>query len=172
MTSAADVAAAVDRFLATPKLIVGSDMPLAWAQGHSESERVIYLPLEIEGEQTGAKLMVVGFPRERSLKFRLGILFPGAVCRLDYTDETHPNTLSAPEDGIPPIVTGPHYHTWRVNRRFCRGGQLPPKLHNAELYQASARTFDSVLRWFCSDNRVEGLPGNHSIQLPTTDRLL
>ena len=99
MTSAADVVSAVDGLLSTPKLLVGADAPPTWAQGHSPQEQVIYLPLEIKGEQTGAKLMVVGFPRERSLKFRLGILFPGSVCRLDYTDETHPNMLRLPQDG-------------------------------------------------------------------------
>ena len=31
-------------------------------------------PLEIEGEQRGAQLMIVGFPNEPPLKFRIGIL--------------------------------------------------------------------------------------------------
>jgi hypothetical protein len=172
MTTGADVAAAVDQFLSTQKVVLGVETPPAWAPGYTEHERVIHFPLEVNGEQTGAKLMVVGFPRARSLKFRLGILFPGAVCRLDYTDETHPNTMSCALDGVPAIVIGPHYHSWRTNRRFCRGGLLPPRLHNAEVYEQRAKTFDAVLRWFCADNNIVGLPGNHGIELPTSDTFL
>jgi len=170
--AAADIAAAVDLFMNTPKIIVGADGPIVWADGYSRHEKVVHFPLQVEGELTGAKLMIVGFPAATTLKFRAGILFPGAVCRLDYTDETHPNSLSVPADGLPPIVVGPHYHSWRANRRFCRGNSLPAKLHNAESFVNQARTFDSILRWFCGDTRIEGLPPNHRIELPIRETLL
>lgn len=170
--TASDVAAAVDEFLRTPKLLAGANIPLPWASGYSPSERVVHYPLEVSGEHTGAQLMVVGFPDSRVLKFRLGILFPGAVCRLDHTDEVHPNAHRIPEDGVPIIVRGPHYHSWAVNRRFCRGGSLPPKLHNAESFVTGARSFDAILRWFCADTNIIGLGPDHRIELPRPERLL
>lgn len=172
MVSAADTVAAVDQFLHTEKVIVGADQPVIWNPGFLEGERQIHFPLELNGEQSGARLMVVGFPEADFLKFRLGILFPGAICRLDFTDEVHPNTASVAEDGIPPIVSGPHYHTWKLNRRFCRGGSLPPKLHNAEPFGNHGGSFDAILRWFCADNMIASLPANHMIELPPRTHLL
>ena len=171
MTSPADIASVVERFLKKEKRAVGVEQPIAWAPGFNEHEAVIRVPLEIDGELTGSQLMVVAFPSARTLKFRLGLLFPGAVCRLDFTDETHVNTFAAASDGVPGIVTGPHYHSWPLNRRFCRGIKFPTKLHNACPFETGARSFDSVLRWFCSDVGIAGLPTTHRIELPTTDRL-
>jgi multimeric flavodoxin WrbA len=96
------------------------------APGFNQYEVVMKYPLEIEGELRGAQLMVVGFPRERKLKFRIGILFPAVICRVDYTDETHVNSISGGFLGaVPYSVTGPHYHSWVLNRRFFRGVTTP-----------------------------------------------
>jgi hypothetical protein len=172
MATAGDIASAVDAFLHTTKRLVGADTPIPWADGRNEHEVVIHLPLEVNGEQSGAQLMIVGFPRSKELKFRAGVLMPGAICRLDYTDETHPNGLDAGAFGLPPIVRGPHYHSWRVNRTFCRGSGLPAKLHHAVPFDGSGRSFDALLRWFCADTGIESLPTNHRIELPRPDRLL
>jgi hypothetical protein len=162
-----DIIAAVDAFMATPKRIVGIDQVPQWGPGRSPQELETKYPLEIEGEQRGAQLMIVGFPREPSLKFRLGILFPAMICRLDYTDETHPNSIGGYlNHDLPPIVTGPHYHSWPINREFFHGVAKPPKLWNAVPYTGQARTFDAVLRWFCSDVRIESLPPDHRLCLP------
>jgi hypothetical protein len=91
---------------------------------------------------------------------------------LDYTDEYHPNSLLIDGDGIPAAVNGPHYHSWRINRRFFKGASLAPKLHNAEPFVNQARTFDAVLRWFCDDTKIVGLPPSHFIELPRRDTLL
>jgi hypothetical protein len=170
--TAEEVITAVDDFLRTPKRLVGADVAIPWVQGYSSNERVVHYPLEVKGEQTGAQLMIVGFPDARFLKFRLGILFPGAVCRLDHTDETHPNSHRILEDDVPIIVRGPHYHNWPTNRRFCRGGNLPAKLHNAMEFVSGARSFDAILRWFCADTNIVGLDNNHRIELPRPERLL
>ena len=124
MVTAADAASAVDEFLRTAKRVVGADASIEFADGRNDHEMVAYLPLEVNGEQLGPKLMVVGSPRSRALKFRLAIIMPGTVCRLDYTDETHPNGATGIAIGLQPIVKGPHYHSWQVNREFCRGGNL------------------------------------------------
>jgi hypothetical protein len=118
------------------------------------------------------------FPRERDLKFRLGILFPAMICRLDYADETHTNSI----DGVllravPYAVQGPHYHSWPLNRRFFRGVTLPQTLLDAGPYDAGpynepGRTFDAILRWFCADTNIETLPPDHLISLPVPELLL
>jgi hypothetical protein len=117
--------------------------------------------------------MIVGFPREPALKFRLGILFPAMICRLDFTDETHQNSLGGFLTRTVPLhVTGPHYHSWPINRRFFRGVTVPPRLHDALPYSGSGRTFDAVLRWLCADTKIDSLPPSHSILLPIRDTLL
>jgi hypothetical protein len=117
--------------------------------------------------------MVVSFPRERNLKFRLGILFPAMICRLDYTDETHTNSLSGVLlHAVPRTVTGPHYHSWPLNRRFFRGVTVAQKLHDAVPYNEPGRTFDAILRWFCADTNIESLPPGHLIALPAPELLL
>lgn len=166
MAARGDIVDAIDAFMAEPKRILGHDTGPTWADGFSAHEVVMKYPLEVGGELKGAQLMVVGFPLQRDLKFRLGILFPAMVCRLDYTDETHPNSADAAMNGVPPIVTGPHYHSWPINRRFFKGVTKPPYLHDAIPYTGAARTFDAVLRWFCADTRIDPLPPGHLIELP------
>lgn len=173
MASIADLTAVADAFLAAPKRIVGSQFAPQWAPGFTQHEVVMKYPLEVKGEQLGPQLMVVGFPHERSLKFRLGILIPAMICRLDYTDETHANSLNGVLARlVPPIVIGPHYHSWPLNRRFFRGMIRPPKLHDAVPYNEAGRTFDAVLRWFCHDTNIEQLPPSHMIELPRSELLL
>lgn len=173
MATKVEITAAVDVFMATPKRVLGHDSPPQWGPGFSQYEVVMKYPLEIEGELRGAQFMVVGFPRERKLKFRLGILFPAMICRLDYTDETHPNSIGGFLKGsVPFAVTGPHYHSWRLNRRFFRGVTVPQTLHDAAPYNESGRTFDAILRWFCADTNIESLPADHLISLPRLELLL
>jgi hypothetical protein len=173
MATLSELIAAVDSFLATPKRIVGFDSPPQWGPGYSRHEIVTKYPLEIGGELRGSQLMLVGFPRERDLKFRLGILFPAMICRLDYTDETHINSVTGVQSGhVPPAVTGPHYHSWQLNRRFFRAATVPPRLHDAVPYREAARTFDAVLRWFCADTAIESLPADHLIALPPFELLV
>jgi hypothetical protein len=151
-----EITAAVDAFMAAQKRILGHDNAPQWGPGFSPYEIVTKYPLEVEGELRGAQLMVVGFSRERNLKFRLGILFPAMICRLDYTDETHANSISGfLMRALPYAVAGPHYHWWPLNRRFFRGVTVPPKLLDAMPYNEPARTFDAILRWFCAETNIE-----------------
>ncbi|MCK1686458.1 MULTISPECIES: hypothetical protein [unclassified Bradyrhizobium] len=167
-----ETVAAITAYMAAPKRIIGYDKAPTWAPGFSVHEVFMKYPLEVGGELRG-QLMVVGFPRQRDLKFRLSILMPGPLCRLDYTDETHPNSLDGYTAGLVPLlVTGPHYHSWSVNQRFFRGVTKPPELHDAVPYSEPGRTFDAILRWFCADTNIVSLPGGHQISLPEPSELL
>lgn len=172
MAAVADLASAIDTFMAEEKTVVGADRPFFWSEGYSRHERVAKFPLEVNGEQPGAHLAVVAFPNAAVLKFRLSVCFNAAICRLDYTDEYHPNSLLIAADNLPSAVNGPHYHSWPVNRRFFRAATTAVELHNAMPFNTSARSFDSILRWFCEDNRINGLAPNHNIELPSRERLL
>jgi hypothetical protein len=109
----------------------------------------------------GAQIMVVCFPRERNLKFRFGILFPAMICQLDYTDETHSNSISG--------LLLSHYHSSPLNRRFFRGITAPQTLHDAVPYNEPGRTFEAILRWFCADTNIESLPPDNLILLPAPE---
>lgn len=173
MATRLDLIAAIDGFMAAPKVILGHRNPPPWAPGWHREECVMRFPLEVGGELGGAQLELVGFPFQRDLKFRLGILFPGMVCRLDYTDETHGNTATAVAAGlVPATVTGPHYHSWALNRRFFKGVTKAPRLLDATPYPGAGRSFDAILRWFCTDTNIESLPPDHRIELPPPGFLL
>jgi hypothetical protein len=172
MASRDEIVNAITTFMAARKAIQGFNSTPVWAPGFTRHEVQMKYPLEVGGELIG-KLQVIGFPHAKELKFRLQILLDGPVCRLDYTDETHPNSISGYTNGwVPMGVNGPHYHSWPVNQRFFRGATRPPKLHDALPYTEPGRTFDAILRWFCTDTNIESLPGSHLIGLPGPGLLL
>jgi hypothetical protein len=172
MATLGDMVAAITAYMAARKRIVGYDSAPTWAPGFSPHEVVMKYPLEVDGELRG-QLWVIGFPRAKGLKFRLEILMPTPICRLDYTDEKHANSAEGYMLGfVPPIVIGPHYHSWPINQRFFRGAAKPPKLHDALPYIEQGRTFDAILRWFCTDTNIDSLPGSHLMGLPEPGLLL
>jgi hypothetical protein len=163
---------AIDTFVAARKSIAGVGEGYNWGPGYSSGERKAIFPVEVNGELVeGARVEVVGFPDSPTLKFRLSLCFNAAICRLDYTDETHGNTMRTIGDGLPAVVRGPHFHSWPLNRRFFRGASRAPELHNAEQF-TTASNFDSTLRWFCGQVNIDQPPGGHFIALPQRERLL
>jgi hypothetical protein len=143
--------AALDQLMTAEKTIVGSRYPGSWTQGRLGEEQMIAFPVEINGEQSGVRLELAALPNAPEMHFRLCLIASTCLCQLDYTDETHANSFRQEADGVPIIVTGHHYHSWRGNRRFFRGSQLPLSLHNAEPYSGPTSSFDNILRWFCSE---------------------
>lgn len=171
MLSAEDLVAAIDAMMAQPKRLVGATSPLVWVDGRRAGEKKIKLPLEIEGEQRGQSLVVLAYPRERPLKFRILLVFPPAVFRLCYeTGAVHGNNHAIESENLPAIIQGPHVHPWNLNRRFVKNPYQVLKLRNAEPFDR-IRTFDAALRWFCADTRI-ALPPNHAIELPARDVLI
>ncbi len=172
MASQRDLLSALQEFIEAPKRILGADHGYVWGPGYSKHERKAKFPLEINGEsEEAARFEVIGFPDSNTLKFRLVLCFNAAVCRLDYTDETHSNSRRIDTDNVPYSVTGPHYHSWPLNRRFFMGQPKAPELHNAEHFEMRG-SFDSILRWFCDDVNISPLLGSHLITLPTRETLL
>lgn len=172
MAEKKDLLDALDAFVAEPKRIIGAVAHYSWGPGYSAPERMAEFPLEYRGEgDKAARLTLVGFPAARELKFRISLCYNAAVCRLDYTDETHPNVLRLPSDNLPPLVKGPHFHSWEINRRFFKGASTVPRLELAEPFTEPGG-FDSLLRWFCSRTNIEQPPGGHYIGLPARDTLL
>jgi hypothetical protein len=170
--TAKELIEAVEAFLRAQKSIQGAHESYTWGPGYNQFERKTSFPIEVNGElPQAARFEIIAFPSATSLKFRLTLCFNCAVCRLDYTDETHLNTYSTPADGIPYSVTGPHFHSWELNRRFLKGAATAMELHNAERFSMSA-SFDSILRWFCQRTNIDQLRGGHLIELPPRDRLL
>jgi hypothetical protein len=160
-----------DAFMGAPKRIVGSDQSPNFLPGYSRHELVAKYPLEVGGELPGAHFTVTANLHKPQPFFRLQILFPASVCRLDYTDEHHVNALRDPLDGIGWSMTGPHYHSWLINKRFYHTLDKPIELHNAVPLPDCGRTFDAVLRWFCTDTKIDSLPSNHRIELPVRETL-
>jgi hypothetical protein len=172
MAERSDLLEALDAFVAEPKRIIGATAAYTWGAGYSAHERKVEFPLEFRGEgDPAARLVIVGFPESRDLKCRISLCFNAAICRLDYTDETHTNYRRIASDNAPPSVTGPHFHPWPINRRFFKGASNIPKLEVAVPFTQRLQ-FDSLLRWFCAETNIEQPPGGHYIRLPTRDTLL
>ena len=172
MSAKNDLAKAIDEFVAAPKAILGAGAGYSWGYGYSENERKASFPIAVNGESFfGARFELVGFPQSTDLKFRLSLCWNAAVARLDYTDEVHANMARQHGDGIPAHVTGPHYHSWKLNRRFFVGAQIVPRLQNADVFTMRA-SFDSILRWFCNELNIDQPIGGHLIALPPRETLL
>ena len=172
MATQDDIVRGIDAFMGASKRVVGSDRVTTsdWQRGIVEGELQLKLPIEVEGELLGG-LIVIGSPRKKGLWFRLGILFPAMVCRIDHTEEIHTNSLGLGVN-LPSRVYGPHYHPWSLNRSGFKGMHKAPRLLAAVPYDPGAKTFDANLRWFCAETQIESLPANHGIELPASGLLL
>lgn len=172
MVTRAERIAAINEFMVAPKRVVRPESVGEWRLGGAnDDEREIQWPLEIDGEHVpDAFLKIVGWVRDRT-HFRLMVLHSVAICRLDYTDEIHTNP--PPHlNRVPPLVAGPHYHSWLINRDFFLQHDPPVRLLNALPYDGGGQSFDAILRWFCDDVNIEPLPPAHRIELPRLEQLL
>lgn len=167
----ADFVAAVDSFVPLQKTLVGAEMEPDWKRGRELNERKLLLPIEVDGEQRGQSLMVLAYPNNPTLMFKVGIQFLGhVVCRLDFEFEAvHANNFQSVGDGLPRLVVGPHWHKWVINKGYILSSGLPFKLRNAVPFDNHPR-FDAALRAFCAEWNIE--LGHHAIELPHRDALL
>jgi hypothetical protein len=167
MPSVPEFIAAVDAFMATPgKRLIGVESP-TWQIGRNAEQHKLLLPIEVEGEHRGQSLMLLAYPTHAQYRYSIGVQFSDGLipCRLDYDPAAvHPNTLDDPMEKLPSIVRGPHWHSWEVNRRHIGSLTHPLKLPSAEQLGPLIRTFDAVLRVYCS-RRLIAL-AQHGIELP------
>lgn len=165
-----DFIAAVDAFLPLQKTLVGAHIRPVWRPGREPGEYKLLLPLEIDGEQRGQQLLLLAYPNNPTLMFKIGIQFlDHVICRLDFELEAvHGNNFSLWGDGLPYIVSGPHWHKWEINRSHVHSTGFPFKLPNAVPY-SNSRQFDATLRFYCAERFIE--IGKHEIDLPPRDSL-
>jgi hypothetical protein len=161
------IAILIDKMLGADKTIGG--VPDWKSVNHGEHRLV--MPLQIDGESSGALLEINAYPNIRELRYRVMILSPICVFRIDYVDdEPHVNPL-----GLGPYIPKgqfcePHYHSWGDNRHLCTGNALPVRLLVARIFPR-IRQFDAGLRWFCGKTKI-AQPSAGLIQLPRRSALL
>jgi hypothetical protein len=162
----------VDAFLATAKRLVGTDQPPVWRPGRDDGCLRVKYPIEIDGELRGESLIVDAFPDRTPIDYHVLIEVGPAVCRVDFEPHgTHTNEIFGPIGGLSPIVNGPHYHSWPINKHFFVSTVSAIKLQNAVPLASNLRQFDAVFRWFASENNIR-LDGQIDIALPPRTRIL
>lgn len=158
----------VDHIFSQQKELAGTD-GVRWQAGRNEDEMHIVFPVEMGGIQEGIQLHLLAYPKEQG-KFSITLVWRIAVCRLDVSaNDTHGNGLS-PLDGLPALVTGPHFHAWAINRRLIESASKLQRLRMAAPYTGSVK-FMAALRWFCGEANIM-VPHSISIDLPSSRRLI
>lgn len=170
MTSVpSDIRVLVDRLITSDKVPFGQ---ARWVDEHREGDMRMLYPLLVDGEISDANLQIIAYPRARTLRFRLNLLYGRAIWRLDYVDdEEHVNSFNRPDGLTLGPFTGPHYHAWDDNRRFATKSALPERLENARLLEANLQTFPNVFRWFCGQTRIV-IADFDVPELPASDRMI
>lgn len=169
---ASEFVAYVDAFMSADKELVGRDGHEIWQPGRDYGSQRVKLPIRSGGELGGESLIVDAFPDRSPTEYHILIDISGAVCRVDFEPyATHPNPIDAIENGLQPVVTGPHFHSWEHNKGLFTGTNRPPKLNYAEPLAPNLRQFDSVLRWFCARHKIR-IEWPRAIELPPRTRLL
>jgi hypothetical protein len=82
--------------------------------------------------------------------FSIVLIFQdNCVFRVDFVDKSicHINPLSAVSAGLPPLVCGPHCHTWDANRVHLLGGG-DWELRLREPLAQQIRKFEQAFAWF------------------------
>lgn len=162
--------AAVDLFLSIDKILLGADSAPVWQPGREVDSLAVKYPLEIQGELLGQYLFVNAYPQHPTERFSIGISYGSCIARLDSHHEvTHGNNLGATQAGLPVLIHGAHFHPWTINKQFVISPSTPYKLKLAKSF--AALSFDSSLRWFCGEHKIQ-LPPRHEIELPRRSKLL
>jgi hypothetical protein len=165
------IASLIDALLDQDK-VLSAAVP-DWRDTGAHGQHRLIVPVVLaDGISTGLELEVHAYPDMRPLRFNILLNYGLCVWRIDHEeDDAHINSLDAPPDIAGLYLTGPHYHAWDDNKRFCTHNSLPNKLKNARVLGNGIRSFDSALRWLCGEARI-GQPPTGLITLPPKSRLL
>lgn len=161
----------IDRLIETPKTIVGAPH---WTPVNLRGEQRLLMTLAVGDVPIEATLEVDAYPNVREMRFRVMLNAPKCVSRIDYvSDESHANPLGVYDQHTPVgIFFAPHFHSWADNRQFGTHASTPDSLPIARVLPPdSPRSFDSILRWFCSEIGVAS-PASSMINLPGRTRLI
>lgn len=163
-----DFIKAVDAFMAAPKSLAGASDP-QWVRSERDAYRsCLKLPIEVDDEISGQKLLIQADPTKDALVFSVGILFlDRCICRIDFDKgDSHFNHWHA---SLPNVVQGSHWHSWELNKGEFRKLAHFKKLRYASEFTA-AKQFDATLRWYCQERNIQ--LGAHGIEFPGRESLL
>lgn len=165
MPSRDDFIQGVNNFIAAKKAMAGIDLPIQWAPGSRSAEITAKLPIEINGEQSGQKVILVFVPGRNG--FAINLVFSDlCVQRVDFDSHgIHRNGFSGLDFGLPFQVGDRHFHRWALNTRFVDSPNAAIELRNAEELSSTIRNFDDAIRFFCDECNID-LPNGHYIELP------
>lgn len=161
---------AVDDFLASTKTLVGDG---AWVCDPDQDNcRLKFTIAQDDGLPTGSTLEIIDFPLDEPRGFTITLNLPPCIWRLDFDPPPKGHTNDVPDGHeCPRLITGPHFHPWRLNRVFHTGRRPPEEIPLALPLPREVRVFRSALDWFCSETRIT-LAKNQVPELPPRGRLL
>lgn len=156
---------AVNKLVVAAKEIASVDEPPQWQPNRDGSGHEAKLQIMIDGAMYGNTLIIVCMPTTGAFHFSLT---HSNICvsRLDFDDERgHTNPIYALDAGLPPAISGRHFHRWSINTKFVNASGALEELKNAEELPSSIKKFNTALRWFCEELNIF-LPHNHEITFP------
>lgn len=157
-----DIRSLIDGFLRADKTLAGS---ARWEKAEEDVCHRWTQAVSVDGELPGIQFEIKAYSQEAELKFRILLLSPKCVWRLDYDFDGHLNSLVAPTLAGE-LIKGPHYHSWSDNRMFGTRTTLPRRLSNARPLPENVRTYHAALRWFLSETNIFAA----SVELPDLPR--
>lgn len=160
---------AVDRFLGVDKTLVGDG---DWVCDPNQDQCRLKYTIAADGRPTNSTFEVIDFPLERPRGFTITINLPPCVWRLDFDPPPKGHTNDVPDGHeCPRFIKGPHFHSWRLNRKFQKGSNPPDELPLALPLPPTIKVFKSALDWFCAETKIT--PARSQIpELPPSGRLI
>lgn len=172
VTSAAEFVSYIDAFLAAEKYLVGLGVRQDWRPGRDDGCWRVKYPIEVDGEQRGESLIVDAYPDRTPVEFYILIEFGQVICRVDFEPNGgHTNDIWGPVPDLAPLVSGPHYHAWELNKHYFKSTTRAIELHNAIALPDNLRRFAAVFRWFAAQNNIR-LNGPLELDLPPRTRIV
>lgn len=160
---------AVDRFLSCDKTLVGDG---DWVCDPSDDECWLKFTIAVAGVPTQSTFEVVDYPVAQPRGFGMTLNVPPCVWRLDFDPPWKIHTNDVPEfHECQPLIRGPHYHPWHLNRRFHKGKNIPSELPLALPLDEGIKSFKSALDWFCAQVKITFEKGQLP-ELPPAGRLI
>ncbi|MGB7974498.1 MAG: hypothetical protein WCF81_09145 [Roseiarcus sp.] len=160
---------AVDRFIASDKRLSGAAPEFGPRSNSNDgsSWEAVWPIANPDGVVETGQVRVRSSPASDK-PFSIVLIFQdNCVFRVDFVDKSicHINPLSAVSAGLPPLVCGPHCHTWDANRVHLMGaGDWELRLR--EPLAPQIRKFEQAFVWFAQQVNISLLPRDRLFELP------